>query len=321
MWFSIPGSRASPVDPPLSMITIHHPDGGGGNWQALTSSTCEDTVSRGAPMWKCSGVIPVVMFEDLKPDIDCIAEGDTSPILCSQTISEFSTSSGTSGGEWKLIPTTEEEIQRRFLLDDLAMPLMNQFNPDLDKGKAMRFTFRKSEFKTAGGIVAQPLLTIINKRRHNKNYTSPHEAILCQDSYPSMYTQLLCGLCQNTQVVHIGSTFASSLLRAIKFLEKNWALLCRDIRMGFGATVIDYTSRADTSSIPGHCIIYWEIHQTGSTSTPIHSSVLEECCLIIVESLNSVNRQGRTTVKSIGPLEIKVVGMGTFDKLMDCAIS
>ncbi|PKI46411.1 hypothetical protein CRG98_033187 [Punica granatum] len=198
---------------------------------ALTSSTCEDTVSRGAPMWKCSGVIPVVMFEDLKPDIDCIAEGDTSPILCSQTISEFSTSSGTSGGEWKLIPTTEEEIQRRFLLDDLAMPLMNQFNPDLDKGKAMRFTFRKSEFKTAGGIVAQPLLTIINKRRHNKNYTSPHEAILCQDSYPSMYTQLLCGLCQNTQVVHIGSTFASSLLRAIKFLEKNWALLCRDIRM------------------------------------------------------------------------------------------
>ncbi|PKI46412.1 hypothetical protein CRG98_033188 [Punica granatum] len=90
---------------------------------------------------------------------------------------------------------------------------------------------------------------------------------------------------------------------------------------GFGATVIDYTSRADTSSIPGHCIIYWEIHQTGSTSTPIHSSVLEECCLIIVESLNSVNRQGRTTVKSIGPLEIKVVGMGTFDKLMDCAIS
>ena len=36
-------------------------------------------------------VMPVVTYEDLKLDIDRIANGDTSPILCSQPISEFLT--------------------------------------------------------------------------------------------------------------------------------------------------------------------------------------------------------------------------------------
>lgn len=38
-------------------------------------------------------VMPVVTYEDLKPDIDRIANGDTSPILCSKPISEFLTRS------------------------------------------------------------------------------------------------------------------------------------------------------------------------------------------------------------------------------------
>lgn len=36
-------------------------------------------------------VAPVVTYEDLKPDIDRIANGDTSAILCSEPISEFLT--------------------------------------------------------------------------------------------------------------------------------------------------------------------------------------------------------------------------------------
>jgi len=36
-------------------------------------------------------LVPVVNYEDLKPDIDRIANGDTSPILCSKPISEFLT--------------------------------------------------------------------------------------------------------------------------------------------------------------------------------------------------------------------------------------
>lgn len=36
-------------------------------------------------------LVPVVTYEDLKPHIDRIANGDTSPILCSKPISEFLT--------------------------------------------------------------------------------------------------------------------------------------------------------------------------------------------------------------------------------------
>ncbi|KAL5571275.1 hypothetical protein UlMin_020872 [Ulmus minor] len=489
-------------------------------------------------------VIPIVTYEDLKPDIDRIANGDTSPILCSKPISEFLTSSGTSGGERKLMPTIEEELGRRSLLYSLLMPVMSQYVPGLDKGKGMYFLFIKSEAKTPGGLVARPVLTSYYKSFHFKNrfndpytnYTSPNEVILCPDSYQSMYSQLLCGLFQNREVLRVGAVFASGFIRAIKFLEKHWSSIAEDIRTGtlnpeitdfsvrdsvlkilkpnpdladfieeecrkeswkgiitrlwpntkyidvivtgtmsqyiptldyysnglplvctmyassecyfglnlnplckpsevsytliptmayfeflpvnrrdgftnsisesnsdknqelvelvdvklgeeyelvvttysglyryqvgdilkvagfknkapqfsfvcrknvvlsidsdktdevelqnsvenatnkhlnpFGASLIEYTSYADTSTIPGHYVLYWEISQNGST--PIPGSVLEDCCLTVEESLNSVYRQGRVWDKSIGPLEIKMVEIGTFDKLMDYALS
>ncbi|XP_052208440.1 indole-3-acetic acid-amido synthetase GH3.6 [Diospyros lotus] len=491
-------------------------------------------------------LIPVIEYEDIQPDIKRIANGDKSKILCSHPISEFLTSSGTSGGERKLMPTIEEELLRRSLLYSLLMPVMNQFVPGLEKGKGMYFLFIKPEAKTPGGLVERPVLTSYYKSAHFKdrpydpytNYTSPNEAILCPDSYQSMYSQMLCGLCQNKEVLRVGAVFASGFIRAIRFLEKHWPLLSADIRSGtvnpqitdpsvreavmrvlkpdpkladfiesecgkeswqgiitrlwpntkyvdvivtgtmsqyiptldyysnglplvctmyassecyfgvnlnplckpsdvsytliptmayfeflpvnrnngrtnsirlpnslneseqkelvdlvdvklgqeyelivttysglyryrvgdvlrvagfknkapqfnficrknvvlsidsdktdevelhnavknavnhlmpFDATVNEYTSYADTKTIPGHYVLFWEMNLKGST--PIPPSVFEDCCLAIEESLNSVYRQGRVSDKSIGPLEIKIVENGTFDKLMDYAIS
>ncbi|CAN6842026.1 unnamed protein product [Brassica oleracea] len=491
-------------------------------------------------------VMPVVTYEDIQPEINRIANGDKSQILCSTPISEFLTSSGTSGGERKLMPTIEEELDRRSLLYSLLMPVMSQFVPGLDKGKGMYFLFIKSESKTPGGLPARPVLTSYYKSSHFKNrpydpytnYTSPNQTILCPDSYQSMYSQMLCGLCQHKEVLRVGAVFASGFIRAIKFLEKHWPELTRDIRTGtlsseitdlsvreavgeilkpdpkladfieseckknswqgiitrlwpntkyvdvivtgtmsqyiptldyysnglplvctmyassecyfgvnlrplckpsevsytliptmayfeflpvhrnngvtssislpkaltekeqqelvdlvdvklgqeyelvvttyaglyryrvgdvlrvagfknnapqfsficrknvvlsidsdktdevelqnavknavthlvpFDASLSEYTSYADTSSIPGHYVLFWELYLNGNT--PVPPSVYEDCCLTIEESFNSVYRQGRVSDKSIGPLEIKVVESGTFDKLMDYAIS
>ncbi|KAJ8420532.1 hypothetical protein Cgig2_023420 [Carnegiea gigantea] len=494
-------------------------------------------------------LIPVIQYEDVQSDITRIANGDKSSILCSQPIYEFLTSSGTSGGERKLMPTIEEELGRRSLLYSLLMPVMSQFLPGLEQGKGMYFLFIKSESKTPGGLPARPVLTSYYKSPHFKNrpfdpytnYTSPNEAILCPDSYQSMYSQMLCGLCQNMEVFRVGAVFASGFIRAIKFLEKHWPDLAHDIRTGtlnpqitdlsireavsqilkpdpnladliesecgkdswqgiitklwpntkyvdvivtgtmaqyiptldyysnglplvctmyassecyfgvnlnplckpsevsytliptmayfeflpvhrdingaitnsvsvpkalsqkeqlelvdltnvklgdeyeliittysglyryrvgdilrvagfknkapqfnfvcrknvvlsidsdktdevelhnavesavahlraFDAALLEYTSYADTTTtIPGHYVLFWEVHQNGSTQVP--PSALEDCCLAIEESLNSVYRQGRVSDKSIGPLEIRVVESGTFDKLMDYAIS
>ncbi|KAL0399314.1 UNVERIFIED_CONTAM: Indole-3-acetic acid-amido synthetase GH3.6 [Sesamum radiatum] len=450
--------------------------------------------------------MPVITYEDILPDINRIANGDKSPILCSEPISEFLTSSGTSAGERKVMPTIEEELERRSLLYSLLMPVMSQFVPGLDQGKAMYFLFIKCETKTPGGLLARPVLTSYYKSSHFKdrpfdpytNYTSPNETILCPDSYQSMYSQMLCGLCQNKEVLRVGAVFASGFIRAIRFLEKHWTLLCHDIRTGtinslitdpsvreavmrilkpdpkladfiesecskeswqgiitklwpntkyidvivtgtmsqyiptldyysdglplvctinngltnsismpkslnekeqqelvdlvdvklgqeyelvvttyaglyryrvgdvlrvagfknnapqfnfvcrknvvlsidtdktdevelqnavrnavshlmpFGARLTEYTSYADTTTIPGHYVLYWELSQMGST--PIPPSVFEDCCLTIEESLDNVYRQNRV-FEAIGPLEIKIVETGTFDKLMDYAIS
>lgn len=86
----------------------------------------------------------------------------------------------------------------------------------------------------------------------------------------------------------------------------------------FDTRMTEYTSYADTATIPGHYVLYWELSQKGSS--PIPPSIFEECCLTVEESLDNVYRQNRF-YHAIGPLEIKIVENGTFDKLMDYAIS
>lgn len=409
----------------------------------------------------------------------------------------------------------------------------------LDKGKGLYFLFIKSETETPGGLVARPVLTSYYKSEHFKTrpydpynvYTSPNEAILCPDSFQSMYTQMLCGLYEREQVLRVGAVFASGLLRAIRFLQLNWPQLTEDIRTGslnpkvtdpsvrdcmtrlfmrpdpeladliakecsqenwegiitriwpntkyldvivtgamaqyiptldyysgglpkactmyassecyfglnlnpmckpsqvsytimpnmayfeflphepnsvvptrdsvprlvdladveigkeyelvittyaglcryrvgdilrvtgfhnsapqfqfvrrknvllsidsdktdeaelqaavdnasrllreFNTSVVEYTSYADTNTIPGHYVIYWELLGKDGGNSP-SEEVLDQCCLAMEESLNSVYRQCRVADNSIGPLEIRVVRNGTFEELMDYAIS
>ncbi|XP_062156976.1 probable indole-3-acetic acid-amido synthetase GH3.1 [Alnus glutinosa] len=482
--------------------------------------------------------VPVVTYEDLQPEIQRIANGDRSPILSSHPISEFLTSSGTSAGERKLMPTIHEELDRRQKLYSLLMPVMNLYVSGLDKGKGLYFLFVKAETKTPSGLLARPVLTSYYKSDHFKTrpydpynvYTSPNEAILCVDSFQSMYTQMLCGLIMREEVLRVGAVFASGLLRAIRFLQLNWQQLADDISTGtlnpkitdpslresisklvkpnpelsefitkecseenwegiitriwpntkyldvivtgamaqyiptldyyssglplsctmyassecyfglnlkpmstpsevsytimpnmayfeflphepnapalsrdspprlvdladvevgkeyeliittyaglnryrvgdilqvtgfynsapqfrfirrknvllsidsdktdeaelqkaienatalikeFNTSVVEYTSYADTKSIPGHYVIYWELLVKDPANSPT-DEVLNQCCLAMEESLNTVYRQGRVADNSIGPLEIRVVKNGTFEELMDYAIS
>ncbi|KAK6125297.1 hypothetical protein DH2020_040959 [Rehmannia glutinosa] len=479
--------------------------------------------------------VPIVTYEDLQPEIQRIANGDRSPIFCSHPISEFLTSSGTSAGERKLMPTIRQEMDRRQLLYSLLMPVMNLYVPDLDKGKGLYFLFVKAETKTPGGLLARPVLTSYYKSDHFKTrpydpynvYTSPDEAILCPDSFQSMYTQMLCGLLMREDVLRVGAVFASGLLRAIKFLQQNWRHLAHDISTGslnprvtdlsikermakilkpnpnlaefivnecegenweriipriwpntkyldvivtgamaqyiplldfysgglpqactmyassecyfglnlkpmtkpsevsytimpnmgyfefiphdpanpvypnretvdladvevgreyelvvttysglcryrvgdilrvtefhnsapqfkfvrrknvllsidadktdeselqkavenasvllkdFNTTVVEYTSFADTSTIPGHYVIYWELLVKDPVNAP-SDDVLAKCCFVMEESMNSVYRQCRVADNSVGPLEIRVVKNGTFEEVMDYAIS
>ncbi|KAF5791618.1 putative GH3 family protein [Helianthus annuus] len=202
--------------------------------------------------------VPVITYEDLQPYIQRIANGDRSPILSSHPISEFLTSSGTSAGERKLMPTIAAEMDRRQKLYSLLMPVMNLYVPGLDKGKGLYFLFIKAESKTPSGLVARPVLTSYYKSQQFKTrpfdpynvYTSPNETILCVDSFQSMYSQMLCGLIYREEVLRCGAVFASGLVRAIKFLQLNWQELAQDIESGKLSTkIIDPAVRDCVSKI------------------------------------------------------------------------
>ncbi|KAJ8645970.1 hypothetical protein MRB53_007718 [Persea americana] len=184
--------------------------------------------------------VPIVNYEDIKPYIEMIANGTPSKIISAEPISELLTSSGTSGGQPKMMPSTVEDLDRKTFLYNLLMPVMNRYVDGLDQGKGMYLLFIKPEIRTPSGLMARPVLTSYYKSSNFRNrpfnkhnvYTSPDETILCSDSKQSMYCQLLCGLIQRDEVLRVGAVFASAFLRAIKFLEDYWEELCSNIRTG-----------------------------------------------------------------------------------------
>ncbi|KAI3971626.1 hypothetical protein MKW92_049923 [Papaver armeniacum] len=185
-------------------------------------------------------VIPTATYDDLKPYIERIANGDASPILCGRPVTNFAFSSGTSGGERKIFPRIEEEMERYWLGRCLVMPVVNKYITGMDKGKAMVFMFSKENAFTPGGLPLNSGFsrTLQSSQFQNRSYdpfedyTSPNETILCVDFDQSTYAQCLCGLYQSKQVVRIGSVFIYGLLRIILFIQKHWSLLCNDIRTG-----------------------------------------------------------------------------------------
>ncbi|KAG2558016.1 probable indole-3-acetic acid-amido synthetase GH3.13 [Panicum virgatum] len=202
----------------------------------------DDAAARGADELAAAfkARVPVVEYEDVKPYIERIANGAPSSLISSKPITELLTSSGTSGGQPKLMPSTEEELDRKTFLYNLLIPVMNRHVAGLDEGRCMYLLFVKPEITTPSGLVARPVLTSYYKSRHFRErpdspyarYTSPTAAILCPDSAQSMYAQLLCGLARRGEVLRVGAVFASAFLRAIKFLEGHWRALCEDLRAG-----------------------------------------------------------------------------------------
>ncbi|KAL9397360.1 hypothetical protein Peur_011613 [Populus x canadensis] len=88
----------------------------------------------------------------------------------------------------------------------------------------------------------------------------------------------------------------------------------------YDALLVEYTSYADTSSVPGHYVLYWEILHDASfpdSSAQLDVKLLQECCISVEEKLDYVYRRCRAHDKSVGPLEIRVVESGTFEALMD----
>ncbi|KAL3829735.1 hypothetical protein ACJIZ3_018537 [Penstemon smallii] len=75
--------------------------------------------------------------------------------------------------------------------------------------------------------------------------------------------------------------------------------------------VVDFTSHVDSSTEPGHYVIFWEI------SGELNDEILKECCDCLDKSFVDAGYVGSRKVKTIGPLELRIVRRGTFHKILD----
>ncbi|CAH2072857.1 unnamed protein product [Thlaspi arvense] len=114
--------------------------------------------------------------------------------------------------------------------------------------------------------------------------------------------------------IDVDKTYEEDLLKAVT----NATLLLEPHDL----MLMDFTSRVDTSTSPGHYVLYWELgRKFKDGKLEPDPEVMEECCFTVEESLDSVYRKLRKYDKNIGPLEIKVVRRGAFDQLMNFFLS
>ncbi|XP_050237756.1 jasmonoyl--L-amino acid synthetase JAR4 [Mercurialis annua] len=75
--------------------------------------------------------------------------------------------------------------------------------------------------------------------------------------------------------------------------------------------LVDFSSLVDRSSEPGHYVIFWEI--SGEPT----GEALQECCNCLDKSFIDAGYVSSRKIRSIGPLELRVVDGGTFQKILD----
>ncbi|XP_073142815.1 jasmonoyl--L-amino acid synthetase JAR4-like [Henckelia pumila] len=73
--------------------------------------------------------------------------------------------------------------------------------------------------------------------------------------------------------------------------------------------VIDFTSQVDTSTDPGHYVIFWE-----TSGDPNHHEILCNC---LDKSFVDAGYMSSRKVNTIGALELRMVKKGTFHKILD----
>ncbi|KAI4328885.1 hypothetical protein L6164_021206 [Bauhinia variegata] len=75
--------------------------------------------------------------------------------------------------------------------------------------------------------------------------------------------------------------------------------------------VVDFSSLVDLSRDPGHYVIFWEI--SGEAS----EDLLRECCNCLDRSFVDAGYVSSRKVNCIGPLELRILRRGTFQKVLE----
>ncbi|KAL0884726.1 hypothetical protein Bca101_008707 [Brassica carinata] len=97
--------------------------------------------------------VPVASYEDVKPYIDRVANGEPLDILSGEPITAFIKSSGTSSGNQKIFPATNIYFEKRRFSFALSSVIMSKHVDGYKQGKTMNFMFTKPLSTTPCGLL------------------------------------------------------------------------------------------------------------------------------------------------------------------------
>ncbi|KAH0886312.1 hypothetical protein HID58_062408, partial [Brassica napus] len=156
--------------------------------------------------------VPVVTYEDVKPYMERVANGEPSDVISGEPITQFFISSGTSEGKQKIYPLNNKYFQKRIFIENLRNSILSKHIKGVEDGKVMTFLNTRAISRTPSGLTVAP----------------------------------------REEVVSIFVPFACSLIDAIKFLEIHWKELCNNIRSGrVNEWITDLGCRDSVSKVLG----------------------------------------------------------------------
>jgi len=180
--------------------------------------------------------VPVSTYDDYAAYILRETEQGEKNLLSAYEIAHYNKSSGTMGNP-KRIPMSTEAIRifQRYNNQYMSALLADKLGMDWVDGKQMSITESAAHVDTLKNGVSYGALSVkmvLNFRQYlSMLYTSPDEATFPEQSTNTRYLHARFGL-MDKNVTNVGASFMSFYLELLRYIEREWELLVRDIEQG-----------------------------------------------------------------------------------------
>ena len=180
--------------------------------------------------------VPVSTYDDYAEYILRETEHGEKNLLSAYEIGHYNKTSGTMGNP-KRIPMSTEAIRifQRYNNQYMSALLADKLGMDWVDGKQMSITESASHIDVLKNGVSYGALSVkmvLNFRQYlSLLYTSPDEATFPDQSTNTRYLHARFGL-MDKSVTNVGASFMSYYLELLRYIEREWELLVRDIELG-----------------------------------------------------------------------------------------
>ncbi|KAH9624956.1 hypothetical protein KSS87_001552, partial [Heliosperma pusillum] len=253
--------------------------------------------------------VPVISYDDIKHDIERIYNGDLSPILTTQPISEIWVSGGLP---FVSVQYSSSECDLGFNLNPMCDPYDISYTimPNMAYYEFLPLESESDDEVSGSQLEPVDMANVELGQEYElvvTTYTGLYRYRVGDVLIPTGFynsTPQFKILKRKNVVLSIDAdkTTETELQKAIEKASK--------ILDPFNTIIYEYTSNANIKIVPGHYVIYLELMTNDQSNEP-GSEVIEQCCLAMEDVLGSVYRVARLD-ESIGPLEIRVIVSGHY---------